>query len=119
MDWLWPMYEQHVRRELDWGGRSPESRELQTAFLEALAASTATLYVMEPVGDTIRFRGLGRWPLPDVPELLTDPNGFIADRFGGGKYKINFHHAATFVCTHNFRVPGESLWRAMEELYFE
>ena len=119
MDWLWPLYEQHVRRELDWGGKEPDTRELRTAFLGALAGSTATLYVMEPVGDTIRFRGLGRWPLPDVPDLLTDPNAFIGDRFGGGKYKINFHHAATFVCTHNFRVHGDPRWRDMEECVFD
>ena len=119
MDWLWPLYEQHVRRELDWGGGEPDMAALRSAFLGALSNSTATLYVMEPVGDTIRFRGLGRWSLPEASDLLADPNGFIADRFGGGKYKINFHHAATFVCTHNFRVPGESLWRAMPELTFE
>src|SRR4051812_14377947 len=105
MDWLWPLYEQYVRRELERtpAGGQPDERTLRAAFLGALADSTATLYVMEPVGETIRFRGLGRWPLPDAPELLADPHAFIADRFGGGKYKINFHHVATFVCTHNFR----------------
>src|SRR4051812_32774016 len=116
MDWLWPLYQEYVRKELDWSGKEPDERALGTAFMSSLAESTATLYVMEPVGDTIRFRGLGRWPLPEVPDLLSDPHGFIADRFGGGKYKINFHHVSTFVCTHNFRTFGEQRWREMQEL---
>ena len=119
MDWLWPLYEEHVRKQLEWSDRQSDERGLRSAFLGSLADSTATLYVMEPIGDTIRFRGLGRWPLPEVPDLLADPNGFIADRFGGGKYKINFHHVATFVCTHNFRTFGEERWRQMEELTFD
>ena len=81
MDWLWPLYEEHVRKQLEWSDRQSDERGLRSAFLGSLADSTATLYVMEPVGDTIRFRGLGRWPLPEVPDLLADPNGFIADRF--------------------------------------
>jgi hypothetical protein len=119
MDWLWPLYQQYIRRQLDWSGQDPAESALRTAFLDALAQSTATLYVMEPVGDTIRFRGLGRWALPDAPDLLADPNGFIADHFGGGKYKINFHHVATFVCTHNFRTFGDQKWREMEEIKFD
>ena len=92
--------------------------QLQQEFLRTLSASAATLYVMEPIGDTIRFKGLGRWPLPEVPELLHDPNKFIADRFGGGKFKVNFHEGETFVCTHNFRTYGEDRWRdAPEHVY--
>ena len=114
MDWLWPIYKEYVVRLS--GGEGVDSSTLGVAFMKILANSTATLYVMEPVGDTIRFRAMGQWPLPDVPELMADPNAFIADRFGGGKYKINFHHALSFVCTHNFRTYGEELWREMEEI---
>lgn len=120
MDWLWPLYEEHVRREAA-GGGAPEAvpaADLQRGFLAALGESTATLYVMEPVGDTIRFKGLGRWPLAEVPELIADPNGFIAERFGGGKYKINFHRGFTFVATHNFRTYGDERWREAEEIVF-
>ncbi len=92
---------------------------LQTAFIEALTESTATLYVMEPIGETIRFRGIGRWALTDVPTLLADPNAYIADLCGGGKFKINFHHHATFVATHNFRTFGDEIWRTMEEVRIE
>ncbi len=120
MDWLWPLYKEHVYRVLCvQKDAEVEQSVLQQRFLKSLGGSTATLYVMEPVGDTIRFKGLGRWALPAVPELLADPHAFIADRFGGGKYKINFHDGFTFVGTHNFRTYGEEIWRQMDEEVFE
>ena len=119
MDWLWPLYEKHIRRETERGEAPVPEALLEQAFLSALTESTATLYAMEPIGDTIRFKGLGRWPLSEVPELLADPNGFLADRCGGGKFKINFHHGRTFVATHNFRTFGEETWRQMPDLVFD
>ena len=119
MDWIWPLYEEYVRREVDRRTVEPGQAELQAAFLTALAESTATLYVMEPVGDTIRFKGLGRWRLAEATDLVADPNAFIAERFGGGKFKVNFHRLATFVATHNFRTYGDALWREADELSFE
>jgi hypothetical protein len=118
MDWLWPRYEKYIRTEA--ARRSVESEaDLQELFLQTLVESTATLFVMEPSNDTIKFRGLGRWPLIEVPDLLADPNAFIDARFGGGKFKINFHHFDSFVCTHNFRTYSEERWREMEELCFD
>jgi hypothetical protein len=117
MDWLWPLFEPYIRRE-----ESPSIGSeplLKEAFLRTLSTSTATLYAMEPVGETIRFKGIGRWPLSDVPEMLADPNGFIADLCGGGKFKVNFHHGANFVATHNFRTFGEPRWRELAEQRFE
>ena len=77
MDWLWPIYQEHVHRSFPADAAEPDQASLQAAFLTALGESTATLWVMEPVGTTIRFMSLGRWPLADVPDLLADPR--IAD----------------------------------------
>ena len=117
MDWIWPIYREHVERHLV--GEGASEAELRDAFLTALAESTATLYVMEPVSGTVRFKGLGRWRLAEVPELMADPNAFIADRFGGGKFKVNFHHGQTFVGTHNFRTWGDETWRTADEVSLE
>ena len=117
MDWLWPIYEEHVRRGLGPAGDpSVTDAMVGDAFLTALSESGATAYVMEPVGTTIRFKGLGRWPLSEVPDLVTDPNAFISARWGGGKFKVNFHHVISFVGTHNFRTYSEDKWRTLEEL---
>jgi hypothetical protein len=120
VDWLWPIYEEHIRRVLCLGkDEVADQSALQQQFFKSLGASSATLYVMEPVADTIRFKGLGQWRLSEVPDLLADPNGFIAEGFGGGKYKVNFHDGFTFVGTHNFRTFGDERWREMEGLIFE
>ena len=117
MDWLWPIYEEYVRKLLR-AQDDPSQSLLQETFLQVLRESTATLFVMEPMGDTIVFRGLGRWNLPEAPELLLDPNAFIANGFGGGKFKVNFHHVISFVGTHNFKTYGEEVWRELEEFDF-
>jgi len=114
------MYKEHIYRVLCLSKDADvEQSVLQERFLQSLGNSTATLYVMEPVGDTIRFKGLGQWKLAAVPALLADPHSFIADGYGGGKYKINFHDGFTFVGTHNFRTYGEERWREMDEEVFE
>ncbi len=119
MDWLWPIYEEHVVRHCQRKQQHENQSVLELTFMQSLGNSTATLFVMEPVGDTIRFMGLGRWKLAEVPALVTDPNAFLSERFGGGKYKINFHDGFHFVGTHNFRTYGEELWRNMEEVEFD
>ncbi|HIA04478.1 MAG TPA: hypothetical protein EYN66_21715 [Myxococcales bacterium] len=113
MDWLWPIYQEYLMRLVD---HTTDQGVIQQAFIKTLAESTATLYAMEPVKDTIRFKGLGRWPLPKMQQLLSDPHAFIADQFGGGKFKVNFHHHLTFVGTHNFRTYGEEKWQTMDEI---
>ncbi len=113
MDWLWPIYREHIERTL------PRGASDQQWFMQSLAESTATLFAMEPVGRTIRFKGLGRWPLGAVADLLADPNALIADRYGGGKYKVNFHHKDTFVGTHNFKTQGEERWRDVREVVLD
>ena len=115
MDWLWPLYQEHLERILPEDVYGDQG-QLKHAFMSALGESTATLYVMEPMGDTIIFKGLGLWPIPSVPVLLHDPNAFIAEGFGGGKFKVNFHHGQSFIGTHNFRTYGEELWRDMDEV---
>jgi len=115
MDWLWPIYEEYVLKLLS-EQQLQDQAVLRETFMRVLGESTATLFVMEPVGDGIVFRGLGRWPLRDVPELLMDPNSFIDEGFGGGKFKVNFHHVISFVGTHNFRTYSEEKWRELEEL---
>ena len=114
MDWLWPIYEEYILKMLA-EEHQQDQNVLRETFLKVLGESTATLFVMEPVGDGIVFRGLGRWKLREVPELLMDPNSFIDEGFGGGKFKINFHHVISFVGTHNFRTYSEEKWRQLEE----
>jgi len=63
MDWIWPLYREYVDR--NWGRKlALDEPGLRRTFLSVLGESTATLYVMEPINGTVRFKGLGRWPSP-------------------------------------------------------
>ncbi|MDP6934606.1 MAG: hypothetical protein QGG40_16910 [Myxococcota bacterium] len=118
MDWLWPLFREFVLKEAERLELGDSQEALRNLFLATLAGSTATLYAMEPEGDTIRFHGLARWPLAEIPELLVDPNAFLLDRYGGGKFKCNFHHGDSFICTHNFRTYGESTYQELPDRDF-
>ncbi len=43
-------------------------------------------------------------------DLFRDPEGYLFERFGGGKYKLNFHEGWNFVATQNFKPEGEPKW---------
>ena len=36
--------------------------------------------------------------------------GWIGERYGGGKFKVNLHHGLHFVNTKNFKPAGEPRW---------
>jgi hypothetical protein len=63
MDWLWPLYGAHMGAAH--GERLPPDG-LADAFLCSLAESTA-MTVMEPIGDTIRFRVRAAGDSPRCP----------------------------------------------------
>jgi len=52
----------------------------------------------------------------EMAPFLEDPAGWIAARYGGGKYKMNLHHGMHFVHTKNFKPEGEPRWRDVPEL---
>lgn len=72
---------------------------------------TLTIGVQEPWAGTIRFKWLARLSGSDMPPFLDDPEGWIRDRFGGGKFKVNLHHGLHFVSTRNFKPAGDPRWQ--------
>ena len=51
-----------------------------------------------------------------IPLLVLALYGFLRERFGGGKFKINLHHGMHFVSTKNFRPSGPSRWAELPEV---
>jgi hypothetical protein len=77
---------------------------------------TATIGVQEPFAGTIRFKWLVRLCAGEMAPFLEDPAGWIAVRYGGGKFKMNLHHGMHFVNTKNFKPEGEPRWPAAPAL---
>ena len=119
MDWVWKLYEKFVRKSFARAGEAEPSEEaLQEAFLGLLADSTVTILVQEPWQNSVRFKGLARHRVVDNFALIEDPMGYLFDHYGGGKFKLNFHHGWQFVATQNFKPQGEPRWHELPGIEF-
>ena len=117
MDWVWLLYENYLRKELArTGSPDPDDETLQATFISALGDSYVTLLVQEPWRGSVRFKTLARFDSATMFDLLNDPMGFLAENYGGGKFKLNFHHGYHFVETRNFKPQGEPRWTHLPEL---
>lgn len=115
--WCWELLEPYLRRNLAARGVGrPGRRDLLEAFGRVWPELTVTIGVQEPWAGTIRFKWLARLVVSETEPFLEDPEGWIRERFGGGKFKVNVHHGLNFVATRNFKPAGEPLWRDAPEL---
>ena len=117
MEWVWIIYRPYVERLFSRDGiDAPSDDQLEERFLHVLAESTVTVLVQEPWQNSVRFKTLARYDSTDMFDLLNDPEGHLLDRFGGGKFKLNFHQGWHFVATQNFKPEGEPRWMSLPEL---
>ena len=115
--WCWHLIEPYLKRNLlNRGVERPSRKELLAEFVRVWPEFTATIGVQEPFAGTIRFKWLARIPSSELQPLLENPEGWIAGRWGGGKFKLNLHHGMHFVSTKNFKPAGEPLWKDAPEL---
>ncbi len=119
MDWVWTLYSKYIMAELQQQGNdAPTDEQIESAFLAALAESSITILVQEPFQNSVRFKGLARDTVLSMSSLLSDPMTYLAERFGGGKFKLNFHRGWNFVATRNFKPEGEPQWMDLPEIEF-
>jgi hypothetical protein len=115
--WCWTLLEPYLRRTLEQRGvERPTRRQLLAEFARIWPAFTATIGVQAPFAGTIRFKWLVRLGAEEMAPFLDDPEGWIAARYGGGKFKMNLHHGMHFVSTRNFKPAGEPCWQDAAEL---
>lgn len=115
--WCWALIEPYLKRNLlNRGVERPTRRDILGEFARVWPEFTATIGVQEPFAGTIRFKWLARIPSSEMAPLLEDPEGWIAGRWGGGKFKLNLHHGMHFVSTKNFKPAGDPRWKDAPEL---
>jgi len=115
--WCWDLVEPYLRRNLlNRGVERPTRKQVLEEFARVWPDFTATIGVQEPWAGTIRFKWLVRLGPEDITPFLDGPEGWIADRFGGGKFKMNLHHGLHFVNTKNFKPDGAPRWQDAPEL---
>lgn len=114
--WAWVLLEPYVDKCLE-GRRkpSPTPHDVLEEVARLWPDLSCTLLVQEPWQGTIRFKRLLRLSGDRMRPFLEAPEAFLADRFGGGKFKVNFHHGLSFVSTKNFKLGGEPRWTGLPE----
>ena len=109
--------EPYLRRNLlNRGVERPSRKDVLAEFGRVWPEFTATIGVQEPWAGTIRFKWLVRLESAEMTPFLDDPAGWIAERFGGGKFKMNLHHGLHFVNTKNFKPEGAPRWQDAPEI---
>ena len=115
-EWAWALLQPYVRKRLEARRAAPTP----AAILDELGAIwpglSVVLMVQEPWMSTIRFKRLARLQAGEMRPFLEAPEGYLAERFGGGKFKVNFHHGMHFVATKNFKPAGPPRWQDFPEL---
>ena len=119
MDWVWKLYSKYILSNLKQRGiDAPTDAQVEQAFLGALADSYVTILVQEPFQNSVRFKGLARDSVLTMMPLIQDPMGYLFTHYGGGKFKLNFHHGWNFVATRNFKPDGPPIWNSLPEIPF-
>ena len=118
--WAWVLIEDYVDRSLeDHGTTNPTAQETLTEVARLWPDLTCTILVQEPWQGTVRFKRLLRLRGDEMRPFLESPEGFIRERFCGGKFKLNIHHGMHFVNTKNFKPEGPARWQGLPELVDE
>jgi hypothetical protein len=118
--WAWVLIEDYVDRSLeDRGTTNPTAQQTLTEVARLWPDLTCTILVQEPWQGTVRFKRLLRLRGDEMRPFLESAEGFIRERFGGGKFKLNIHHGMHFVNTKNFKPEGPARWQALPELVEE
>jgi hypothetical protein len=115
--WAWVLLEPYVDRRLSGRGMDhPTPHQTLEEVARLWPDLSCTILVQEPWQGTIRFKRLLRLGGEAMRPFLEAPEAFIAERFGGGKFKVNFHHGMHFVSTKNFKPPGSPRWQTVPEI---
>jgi hypothetical protein len=119
VEWVQKLYAPYIRRTFKWEQNSDVSpAEMQARFEQVFSQSIVTILVQEPWHGTVRFKGLARHYADEISELVVDPMVYLATRYGGGKFKLNFHHGWNFVATINFKPQGTPQWQKLPEIEY-
>jgi hypothetical protein len=110
---VWDLYKEHIRKFSHAMVKGmPTEEEMKATVLQILPESTVKVLAQEKVGMVVKFHLMAIYPAPDVATVaISEIKKFLAQRFGGGKFKLNLYHRINFLSTKNFETEGPPLWK--------
>ena len=117
MEWVFKLFGDVLKMELKrMGNSNPADEDLRALFNSLLPTLSARVLVQEPVPNSVRFKWLAFYYIDELGPLIDSPTEFLAENFGGGKFKINFYQGMHFLATVNFIAEGPERWRDLPEV---
>lgn len=115
--WMWDMFQEYVRKITRTAstGAMPEE-EMQERYRAMHRELEIKIMVSDKVGTIIQFLDLGMYRFHDFEGLTGEAAflGFLSEKYGQGKFKINLYHNGTFIATKNFKIEeGPEKWRGL------
>lgn len=114
--WAWQLLEDYLVRRVAARGVGGGRRGLLEELARLWPELSCTVLVQAPWQGTIRFKRLARLRGEAMRPLLVGAEGYLRERFGGGKFKVNVHHGLHFVGTRNFKTEGPARWEHLPEV---
>ncbi|MEO5657414.1 MAG: hypothetical protein ABIO65_10010 [Nitrospiria bacterium] len=109
----WELYKEHIKKFSHAAVKGlPTEEEMKETLAAIVDESTVKVLTQEKVGMVVQFHWMDTYPARDVCEV-TDVKGFLTQRFGGGKFKLNLYHGINFLSTKNWETEGPPLWKGL------
>ncbi|MBI5427792.1 MAG: hypothetical protein HZA02_05875 [Nitrospinae bacterium] len=108
--WFWNLLEDYLkRRARQKKGPDYTRDDMDEDFRQILPETKLKFYALVPAGMGMEFKLIGKYETPELTHL-EDPVPYIAEKYGGGKFKVNIYHQGTFAGTENYKAHGDPKW---------
>ncbi|MFQ5672736.1 MAG: hypothetical protein ACE5G9_06550 [Nitrospinales bacterium] len=108
--WFWNLLEDFLkRRARQRKGHDYTRDDMEEDFRATLPETTLKFYAIVPSGMGMEFKLVGKYETQELVDI-EDPVPWIAEKYGGGKFKVNIYHQGTFAGTENYKTKGDPKW---------
>lgn len=108
---VWNLYREHIRSFSHAAIKGePSLEEMKAAFNSLFPEMTIKILAQEKAGMIVQFHHLDTYPASEVADIIQIQE-FLANRYGGGKFKLNLYHRTNFMSTKNYQTEGPDIWK--------
>ncbi|UCD11023.1 MAG: hypothetical protein JSU88_10180 [Nitrospinaceae bacterium] len=113
--WFFNLLEDYLkRRARQKHGFDYTRDQMDEDMMQFLPETNLKFFVLLPSGMGMEFKLVGKYQTPELIHI-EDPQPFIQEKYGGGKFKVNIYHKGTFAGTENYKTHGDPKWVEIED----
>ncbi len=113
--WFFNLLEDYLKRRCRQKlGPDYTKEDMHNDMMTFLHETNLKFFALVPAGMGMEFKLIGKYLTTDLVEL-EDPNPYIEEKYGGGKFKVNIYHNGTFAGTENYKTHGDPKWVEIDD----